>query len=311
MTKPTLKKRKNALGRGLGALLSDAESSSSQEQSSNNNASVNNVAEVPIEYIETNPYQPRTEHSFTNTEGEEALNELADSIKEHGIIQPITVRKLSDTEYQLISGERRLRASKIAGLETIPAYVRTANDQQMLEMALIENIQRQDLNPVEIALSYKRLMTECNLRQEDLGERVGKKRTTVTNYLRLLKLPEEIQEGLISKKLSMGHARALINIEDFPRQITLYRKIVNESLSVRKAEELAKELTNTKHAIKAPEKKPRLTETQLAIREVQDKLRSKFGTDIKVNSSEEGKGEIKIPFVNKDDLNRILDLLNY
>ncbi|MGB0522731.1 MAG: ParB/RepB/Spo0J family partition protein [Flammeovirgaceae bacterium] len=306
--KPTLKKRKNALGRGLGALLSDAEVNTPVEKESTS-STVDSVSEVPLEFIETNPFQPRSEESFELEQ--EALDELADSIKEHGIIQPITVRKLSGQEYQLISGERRLRASKIAGLETIPAYIRTANDQQMLEMALIENIQRQDLNPIEIALSYNRLMTECELRQEDLGERVGKKRSTVTNYLRLLKLPASIQQGLRSKKLSMGHARALVNIDDISQQLLIYKKIIEEGLSVRKVEELVRNLLS--NSLKGSEKtlQKSVSETQRAIQEVEHKLQSQFSTRVKVNSNDQGKGEIKIPFENKDDLNRILDLLNY
>lgn len=307
--KPTLKKRKNALGRGLGALLSDAEVHTSSEQEDNSAVLANSVSEIPIDQIETNPFQPRTEESFKSEE--EALDELADSIKEHGIIQPITVRKLSDNEYQLISGERRLRASKIAGLEAIPAYVRTANDQQMLEMALIENIQRQDLNPIEIALSYNQLMVECQIRQEDLGERVGKKRATVANYLRLLKLPVEIQQGLQQKRLSMGHARSLVAIDDITIQLAIYRKILTEGLSVRKVEEMVREvmqasLKKTEKLVKKP-----LTEAQRSISEVQSKLRSQFGTEIKLNASDDYKGEIKIPFMDKDDLNRILELLNY
>lgn len=311
MAKPTLKKRKSVLGRGLGALLSDADVNNSVEQDKNEHTATtaDAIAEVRIDYIETNPYQPRSEASFEAQQ--EELDELANSIKEHGIIQPITVRKLSDKEYQLISGERRLRASKIAGLTTIPAYIRTANDQQMLEMALIENIQRQDLNPIEIALSYQRLMTECALRQEDLGERVGKKRSTVTNYLRLLRLPVSIQEGLRSKKLTMGHARALVNIDDISQQLVIYKKILEEGLSVRKVEELVRNLLDS--SLKNTEKQVQksLSETQRAIQEVQSKLQSQFSSQIKVNSNEQGKGEIKIPFENKDDLNRILDLLNY
>lgn len=197
--------KRNALGRGLGALLNDT------EQVNNGGGEttviVNNINEIPLENIETNPYQPRTVFDET------ALNELAESIKVQGIIQPITVRKLNETTFQLISGERRFQASKRAGLTHITAYIRTANDQQMLEMALIENIQRENLNALEIALSYQRLLSECNLKQEELGDRVGKNRSTVTNYLRLLKLPPDIQAGLRDNKISMGHARALISVE--------------------------------------------------------------------------------------------------
>lgn len=303
--KPTLKKR-SALGRGLGALLSDADTPSSNSLQTDNHA-VNTISEIDVELIDANPAQPRSEESFVQEE--KALHELADSIKEHGIIQPITVRKLSEKHFQLISGERRLRASKIAGLTSIPAYIRTANDQQMLEMGLIENIQRQDLNPIEIALSYKRLMKECEIRQEDLGKRVGKDRTTVNNYVRLLRLPDTVQEGLKQKKLSMGHARALVNVDHIDQQLSIYKRILEDGLSVRKVEQLVRELT-----AKSTEKqrvKQTTTETQRAIQEVQTKLSSQFGTRVKVSSSEQGKGEIKIPFMDKDDLNRILDLLDY
>jgi ParB family chromosome partitioning protein len=301
---PTLKKRTGGLGRGLSSLLSDADSVNHNEEEKSEK-SVSSVAEILLSYIETNPFQPRTEFE------EDALSELADSIKEHGIIQPITVRKLSDKEYQLISGERRLRASKIAGLRTIPAYVRTASDQQMLEMALIENIQREDLNPMEVARSYHRLMTECKLRQEDLGDRVGKKRSTVTNYMRLLKLPPEIVKGLEQKKLSMGHARTLVNIEDTALQLNLYNKIVNEGLSVRKVEELVKELALKKNKEEVKEAPKTQTTSEIAIRDVQQKLSSQFGTQIKINSDDKGKGKIEIPFFSEDDLNRLLDLMGY
>ena len=305
--KPTLKKR-SALGRGLGALLSDVNMPSSEGLQTDHHA-INTISEIDVEWIDPNPAQPRSEESFKQEE--KALNELADSIKEHGIIQPITVRKLSEKEFQLISGERRLRASKIAGLTTIPAYIRTANDQQMLEMGLIENIQRQDLNPIEIALSYQRLMKECEIRQEDLGKRVGKDRTTVNNYVRLLRLPDVVQEGLRTKQLSMGHARALITVEHIGKQLGIYKQIVEEGLSVRKVEELVRELTNGNSKTTETSQKQAFSETQRAIQEVQTKLSSQFGTRVKVNASEEGKGEIKIPFMNSDDLNRILDLLDY
>ena len=195
---------------------------------------VNSVGFISVEHIEANPYQPRTHFD------QEALQELAESIKIQGIIQPVTLRQLGTNSYQLISGERRLQASKLAGLETIPAYIRKADDQQMLEMALIENIQRENLNAIEIALSYQRLLSECNLRQEELGDRVGKNRRTVTNYLRLLKLPPDVQIGLRDAEISMGHARALIGLDDPKAQVELFRKIVAEELSVRKVEELVR-----------------------------------------------------------------------
>ncbi|MFT7149974.1 MAG: ParB family chromosome partitioning protein, partial [Nonlabens sp.] len=229
-------KSRNALGRGLGALLED--SSTNTPESLNNNP-VGSMNEVRLDQIQVNPYQPRTHFD------RKALEELADSIKVQGIIQPITVRRLSDDEFQLISGERRFQASKIAGLETIPAYVRTADDQQMLEMALIENIQRENLNAMEIALSYQRLLEECDLKQEQLGDRVGKNRTTVNNYLRLLRLPPDIQAGIRDKEISMGHARAIVNVDNIDQQLHIYKKIINEELSVRKVEQLVRDLMSS------------------------------------------------------------------
>lgn len=290
-------KKRNALGRGLGALLDDAPSSESS--SSSKPVALANFQEVPVEQIETNPYQPR------NHFDEEALAELAESIKVQGIIQPITVRRVSKKEFQLISGERRFQASKLAGKETIPAYIREANDQEMLEMALIENIQRENLNAIEVALSYQRLMSEIGLKQEDLGDRVGKNRTTVNNYLRLLRLPPIIQDGLIAKQISMGHARAIINIEDVDLQLAIYQKIISEGLSVRKAEELARHGLNDADKSETKEK-PASTEE---IKKLQSKLSSHFGTKIAVKSSDRYKGEIKIPFVSLEDLNRIIEIL--
>ncbi|MFM7858952.1 MAG: ParB/RepB/Spo0J family partition protein, partial [Flammeovirgaceae bacterium] len=246
-----------------------------------------------------NPFQPR---QFFD---EEALNELAESIKVHGIIQPITVRKLASHQYQLISGERRFQASKRAGLKMIPAYVRTANDQQMLEMALIENIQRENLNPVEIALSYQRLISECNLKQEELGERVGKNRSTVTNYLRLLKLPPDIQIALRDNKLSMGHARAIINVESPDSQLYIFTKTLQEDLSVRKVEELARDVTA---GHKESTKQKETTSASKEIVQLQGKLSSHFGTKVSVKSDGK-KGDIRIPFLSIEDLNRILEIL--
>jgi len=232
--KKTVKKR-SALGRGLGALLDDSGYEFKPKLVSD---SVKQplINEIPLKYIKSNPFQPRTDFD------EESLNELAESIVTQGIIQPITVRKINDQEYQLISGERRLIASKKANLKSIPAYVREANDQQMLEMALIENIQRENLNAIEIANSYQKLLTECNLKQDELGDRVGKKRATVTNYLRLLKLPPDIQAAIREDKISMGHARALINIENIDLQLALFHKILKDDLSVRKTEHLVRQI---------------------------------------------------------------------
>lgn len=295
-------KRKGGLGRGLGSLLEGNRYTGKTESTTTND--VNTIADIAIDQIQTNPYQPRTHFDQT------ALEELAESIKVQGIIQPITVRQLGPDSYQLISGERRYQASKIAGLKVIPAFIRKADDQQMLEMALIENIQRENLNAIEIALSYQRLLTECSLKQEELGERVGKKRTTVTNYLRLLKLPPEIQVGLRDNVISMGHARALINIDTIEEQLAVYKEVVARELSVRKVEELVRNLQNAK---KKPDLQQQLQFNKYddELKTVQTKLSSQFGTKIQVKANNDGKGEIKIPFVSVDDLNRILELLNY
>ena len=301
--------KKKALGRGLSALLSDSPADEKLEVDSfpiSSTASASRPAtggmtEISLEEIEVNPFQPRSHFD------QEAIQELAESIQVHGIIQPITVRRLADHQYQLISGERRFQAAKLAGLKAIPVYIRSANDQQMLEMALIENIQRENLNAIEIALSYQRLMSECSLKQEELGERVGKNRTTVTNYLRLLKLPPDIQIAVRDNKLSMGHARAIINVENADQQLYIFKKTVNEDLSVRKVEELVRDLA---HKSEAKKEKPS-TETSGASREIaqlQGRLSSHFGTRVVVKSDGK-KGDIKIPFLSVEDLNRILDIL--
>jgi len=292
--------KRNALGRGLGALLQDSPSNTDEKETSIIAAvPAANMNEIKLTEIEVNPFQPRTHFD------QEALAELAESIKVQGIIQPITVRKLKANQYQLISGERRFQASKLAGLTAIPAYVRTADDQQMLEMALIENIQRENLNAIEIALSYQRLLTECELKQEELGDRVGKKRTTVNNYLRLLKLPPDIQLALKEQKISMGHARAIINIENVALQLEVFKKIISEELSVRKVEDLVRQLAAQKLE---PKEKPTPSNSREVV-QLQSKLASHFGTKVDVKSDGK-KGEIKIPFVSIEDLNRILEILN-
>src|SRR6478609_920573 len=230
--------KKVALGRGLKSLLSDTPESDRLEEAAPASPSHGGMSEILVGEIEVNPFQPRTHFD------QEALKELAESIKVHGIIQPITVRRLNRDQYQLISGERRFQASKLADLKAIPAYIRSADDQQMLEMALIENIQRENLNAIEISLSYQRLITECNLKQDELGERVGKNRATVTNYLRLLKLPPDVQIAVRDNKISMGHARAIINVENPEQQLYIFKKIIAEDLSVRKVEELVRELSS-------------------------------------------------------------------
>lgn len=289
--------KKGALGRGLGALLSDSIQVEENEKANlSPQASIN---EIDIESIEVNPFQPRTDFD------EEALQELTESIKLQGIIQPITVRQLSEGKYQLISGERRLQASKRVGLKRIPAYIRTANDQQMLEMALIENIQRENLNPIEIALSYQRLISECNLKQEELGDRVSKNRSTVTNYLRLLKLPPIIQAALRDKQISMGHARALINVDNPEDQIAILKKILLNDLSVRAVEEMVRALASPKKSKNQPK-----NEVSYQIKQIQNKLSSHFGTKIHIKANQKNQGEIKIPFTSAEDLNRILEILN-
>jgi ParB family chromosome partitioning protein len=276
--------KKKALGRGLSALLSDSPSDDKLEVDITPAATpaaaeaaqpANGMTEISIEHIEVNPFQPRTHFD------EVALLELAESIKVHGIIQPITVRRLTRDQYQLISGERRFQASKLAGLTSIPAYVRLADDQQMLEMALIENIQRENLNAIEIALSYQRLITECSLKQDELGDRVGKNRTTVTNYLRLLKLPPDIQIAVRDNKLSMGQARAIISVENPEQQLYIFKKTLAEDLSVRKVEELVRELSAEKTAAKAESSS---TPASREISQLQSKLSSHFGTRVVVKS---------------------------
>ena len=293
--------KKSGLGRGLNALLDGPYDAKKDLAVSR----VNTITGIAITLIETNPFQPRARFD------EEAMQELAESIRQQGIIQPITVRQLGPNQYQLISGERRLQASKLAGLEAIPAYVRKADDQQMLELALIENIQRENLNAIEIALSFQRLVSECNLKQEELGERVGKKRTTVTNYLRLLKLPPDVQIGLRDNKITMGHARALVNIETVEQQLAIFRRVVDEDLSVRRVEEIARDLTKpAKRKDSATGVDPAdRTELHEDLKHLETRLRSHFGTRIDVRSNQSGKGEIKIPFGSVEELNRILEMI--
>lgn len=296
--------KRNALGRGLGALLSDDGGGDknvlAKKPLRERSASAGSISEINLDQIEVNPFQPRTDFD------QEALQELSESIKIQGIIQPITVRKLNNNSFQLISGERRFQASKLAGLEKVPAYIRTADDQQMLEMALIENIQRQDLNAMEVALSYQRLLSECDLKQEQLGDRVGKKRSTVNNYLRLLKLPPDIQAAVRDGRISMGHARALINVEDTTLQLDLLKKILNEDLSVRKVEALVKQASFPDE----PQEEPAQKVVSKEILSVQDKLSSHFGTKINIASKDNNKGEIKIPFTSVTELNRILEIID-
>lgn len=296
--------KRNALGRGLSALLNDSVNVLPNKTEYTGNpevSSMGSVNEIRIAEIEVNPFQPRTDFDA------DSLAELADSIKVQGLIQPITVRRLSPHHYQLISGERRLRASKLAGLTNIPAYIRTANDQQMLEMALIENIQRENLNAIEVALSFQRMIDECNLKQEELGERVSKNRSTVTNYLRLLKLPPTIQASIRDGQISMGHARALITINDSTKQLYIHKLITKDGLSVRKVEELARDLQRS--PVKKEGKQPEPLSFQ--VQKIQDDLASKFSTKVKLKLNSQGKGSIEIPFLSEDDLGRILEMLDW
>jgi len=290
--------KKQALGRGLGALMEDANT----DRVFQRNIPKENIGEIKLNDVEINPFQPRKKFS------EEALEELANSIKELGIIQPITVRELENNKYQLITGERRLRAAQIAGLDSIPAFIRTVNDQGMLEMALVENIQREDLNAIEIAISYQRLIEECNLTQENLSDRVGKKRTTVTNYLRLLKLPAEIQLGLREKLISMGHARTIINIDNPKTQLTLYNKIVDEKLSVRQVEDIVRNLEEQPEKAKKTAKK--IIDIPEEYVQLQNQLSNHFKANVEFKRSNKGSGKIIIPFKSDEELERILGIFD-
>lgn len=290
--------KKQALGRGLSALLKDPSNDISSVQDKNADKVIGSIVELDIESIDINPFQPRTNFN------EETLLELASSIKELGVIQPITVRKLEFNKFQLVSGERRFRASKLIGLKTIPAYIRIANDQESLEMALVENIQRQDLDPIEIALSYQRLIDEINLTQEQMSERVGKKRSTIANYLRLLKLDPIIQTGMRDGFISMGHGRAIINIEDQGIQLDIYEKIISNKLSVRDTEALVKTFQN-KQTLQVPEKK----EVPSFLKDGIKDFSEYFGHKINVKVSKNGKGNITIPFHSEEDFNRMLKLI--
>ena len=288
------KKKKQALGRGLSALLDDPEREIRSASDVNADKVVGNIIELEVDKIEVNPYQPRTHFN------EEAIGELAESIKSLGIIQPVTVRKVDRNQYQLVTGERRYRAAKSIGFDRIPAYVRIANDQEALEMALVENIQRRDLDPIEIALSYQRLMDEIQLTQNQLSERVGKKRSTVANYIRLLKLDPIVQTGMRDGFLSMGHGRALINVEESEKQLEIYEKIIARTLSVRETELLVQK-----------SKKSQSAGTSKAIKslfylDATNELKSYFNTTVTIKGNNKGKGNIQIPFNSQEDLNYII-----
>ncbi len=292
--------KKQALGRGLSALLKDPDNDIKSASDKNADKVVGSIVELEIDSIEVNPFQPRTNFN------EETLQELSTSIRELGVIQPITVRKLDFNKYQLVSGERRLRASKLAGLTLIPAYIRIANDQESLEMALVENIQRQDLDPIEISLSYQRLIDEINITQEQLSDRVGKKRSTITNYLRLLKLDPIIQTGMRDGFVSMGHGRALINIENKKDQLEIYEKVISQRLSVRDTEKLVRTYQESKD-----QKNVKSTPVEIPeyISENVDELTEYFSSKVDVKVAKNGKGKLIIPFHSKEDFLRLTKLL--
>jgi ParB family chromosome partitioning protein len=295
------KRKKKSLGKGLSALLEDSETDITSKYQKDADRTIGSVSEIGIDSIEPNPFQPR--RAFDK----DALAELTDSVKEHGVIQPITVRKMGYDQYQIISGERRFRAAKDAGLESVPAHIKVADDQTMLEMALVENLQRENLDAIEVATSYKRLIEECQETQESVSKKVGKKRATVTNYLRLLKLPEEIQESIRGGDLSMGHARALINIEDDELRLKIHKRILKEGLSVRKTEELIQKLQE-----KDPEGKPRKEKPALSAKEEKtlQTLSERIGEQVDLKKERSGKGRIVIDYGSEEDLDRIIDALD-
>ncbi|MBS1933113.1 MAG: ParB/RepB/Spo0J family partition protein [Bacteroidetes bacterium] len=296
------KKDKEALGKGIRSLLQNIDDdlkTTSGILKTSVVESVTGTLRIPLDQIETNPKQPRRDFD------EQALNELALSIKLHDIIQPVTVSKLLTGKYRLISGERRFRAAKIAGLKDIPAYIRSANDQQLLELALLENLQREDLNAMEIAFSYKRMMEELSHTQEEVAERMGKERSTVANYIRLLKLPPDIQVAVRQNALSMGHARALINVDTVDKQLYIFNEIKSKGLSVRQTEELVRKMykgdTAVKNSVKAA--------LPQAFKKIEDTLASHFSTRVKLDHTKKGNGSILIEYYSVQELNKILDQL--
>lgn len=297
-------KKRPALGKGLSALLESSATDITSRELSDSSV-LGSVAMLPVNHIEANPFNPRTHFE------EEALEELSESIATHGIIQPLTVRKLGRNRYQLISGERRFKASQIAGLKEVPAYIRVANDQAMLEMALVENIQREDLNAIEVALSYQRLIQECNLTQEKLGKQISKSRTSITNHLRLLKLPAKIQLAVREKEISMGHARALVALDNEKKQLEIFDKIVENNLSVRQVEELIRDgktsSTDSKKEKEKDKPKHKVTEVQ---NEFTDRLSDKVAAKVQIKKQPNGNGKVIINFNSEVDLNRIIEILN-
>ncbi len=287
--------KRNALGRGLGALIEDTDEI-------RRGRPIASIVDVDINKIEANPWQPRARFN------EDALNELALSIKGVGIVQPLTLRKINHSRYQIIAGERRFRAAKIAGLNKVPAYVREAEDDDMLEMALVENIQREDLNPIEVAISYQRLIEECDLTQESLSDKVGKKRSTISNYLRLLKLPAEIQLGLREKQISMGHARAIVNVGEAATQIKIFNETVKNDYSVRKVEEIVRTIASKDK--ESPKAKKSDSSDSPEYQELRQQLSEFFKTNIRFSRSEKGQGKIIIPFHSDEELEKIISILD-
>ncbi len=289
--------KKQALGRGLSALLNESKNDLTGVDKKTAKRAMGSIIEIDLNSIEVNPFQPRSQFN------EEQLKELAGSIKELGVIQPITVRKIGQNKFQLVSGERRFRASKMLGRETIPAFIRLANDQEALEMALVENIQRQDLDPIEIAMSYQRLMDEVKLTQDQMSQRVGKKRSTIANYLRLLKLDPIIQTGMRDGFISMGHGRAIINVAQTTDQLSIYEQIISKKLSVRATEELVKNHND-------PKTKPKKNTPQIPnfVKENIDDISDFFGQKISIKMGKKDTGSISVPFHSKEDFKRILKL---
>ena len=293
--------KRNALGRGLSAILRNPKTDITDNRADEKNL-VGSTSEIAIEDIQINPFQPRVNFE------KEKIYELAESIKELGIIQPITVRKLGYNKFQLISGERRLKASKELGLKSIPSFIRIANDEQMLEMALVENIQRENLNPIEIAISFQRLIKECNLTQEECGNKLGKKRSTITNFLRLLKLPLEIQDGLKKDKISIGHARALINIKSEKNKLNIFNDIIDNGFSVREVEQIAKDFSDRNYNYSAKRKK--IDSDDIIPFGHQKKLfdlSKSLNVEIKLKRNKKGNGKIIIPFTDDDKLSEIFN----
>ena len=293
--------KRNALGRGLSAILRNPKTDITDNRTDEKNL-VASISEIAVEDIQINPFQPRVNFE------KEKIYELAESIKELGIIQPITVRKLGYNKFQLISGERRLKASKELGLKSIPSFIRIANDEQMLEMALVENIQRENLNPIEIAISFQRLIKECNLTQEECGNKLGKKRSTITNFLRLLKLPLEIQDGLKKDKISIGHARALINIKNEKNQLNIFNDIIDNGFSVREVEQIAKDFSDRNYNYSAKRKK--IDSDDIIPFGHQKKLfdlSKSLNVEIKLKRNKKGNGKIIIPFTDDDKLSEIFN----